>query len=203
MKCKQHIQEEADYHKSHKTCMMDELRTRQMLPPSTSHSECGKIASKRTTHPREQLNQQKAPGAAGQTSSQTTRPQNSETFGSLEEPAETSVPGSATAAASDGCGTSHVIFNSATAYSYVAAAHHPDVGHGNHSNTCHVAAAYSPDIGSNHYTGSTIIGHYNTTDTRSRPAGWYHPKLRTTLAEPGHQIVKLHKFPNHGLVALY
>uniref|UniRef100_A0A915JH26 Uncharacterized protein n=1 Tax=Romanomermis culicivorax TaxID=13658 RepID=A0A915JH26_ROMCU len=71
VKCKQHIQEEADYHKSHKTCMMDELRTGQMLPPSTSHSERGKMPSKRTTRPREQRNQQKAPGAAGQTSSQT------------------------------------------------------------------------------------------------------------------------------------
>uniref|UniRef100_A0A915KUX0 Uncharacterized protein n=1 Tax=Romanomermis culicivorax TaxID=13658 RepID=A0A915KUX0_ROMCU len=42
-----------------------------MPPPSTSHTECRKTPSKRTTPCRKQCNQQKAREAAGQTSSQT------------------------------------------------------------------------------------------------------------------------------------
>uniref|UniRef100_A0A915L3N1 Uncharacterized protein n=1 Tax=Romanomermis culicivorax TaxID=13658 RepID=A0A915L3N1_ROMCU len=52
-KRKQHIQEEAEYHKSHKTCTTDDWCTRQTLPPSTSRTERGKMPSKRTTpHPK-------------------------------------------------------------------------------------------------------------------------------------------------------
>uniref|UniRef100_A0A915JW15 Uncharacterized protein n=1 Tax=Romanomermis culicivorax TaxID=13658 RepID=A0A915JW15_ROMCU len=45
VKRKQHLHEEAEYRKSHKTCTTDEPRARRMPPPSTSHAECGKTPS--------------------------------------------------------------------------------------------------------------------------------------------------------------
>uniref|UniRef100_A0A915JFM1 Uncharacterized protein n=1 Tax=Romanomermis culicivorax TaxID=13658 RepID=A0A915JFM1_ROMCU len=60
MKCKQHLQEEADYHKSNKTRIMDEPGTRQRPPLSTSGTEHSKTPSERTTHRCEQRDKQKA-----------------------------------------------------------------------------------------------------------------------------------------------
>uniref|UniRef100_A0A915L7R9 Uncharacterized protein n=1 Tax=Romanomermis culicivorax TaxID=13658 RepID=A0A915L7R9_ROMCU len=240
-----------------------------MLPPSTSHTECGKTPSERTTHRREQCNQQKARKTTGQTSSQTntaaeshdhkkssagqstaecpppnqrvtvpltslipmrtvikkkpnnrtlqvatavntnavpmhhrTAPkenkcarctlpvftkrvqcQNPETLGSLEKSTKTGVQGSTTTTASDGCGTSHVIFNGATAYGHVTVAHGPDIHPGNYLNTHHVAAAYGPNIGSNHYTRLTIIGCQDSTGTGSSPVNWYRTLFQTTFVE--------------------
>uniref|UniRef100_A0A915JGW2 Uncharacterized protein n=1 Tax=Romanomermis culicivorax TaxID=13658 RepID=A0A915JGW2_ROMCU len=94
-------------------------------------------------------------------------------LGSLEKSRETGVQGFATTAASDGCGTSQVIINGATAYSHVAAAYSPDIRYGNYSNTHHLAAAHGPHVGSNFYSCSTIIDHHNTTSTRSCPADRY------------------------------
>uniref|UniRef100_A0A915LD61 Uncharacterized protein n=1 Tax=Romanomermis culicivorax TaxID=13658 RepID=A0A915LD61_ROMCU len=71
VKRKQHLQEEADYCKSHKMRTTDEPHTQQTPPPSTSCTECSKTPSERTTCRREQRNQQKAREEARQTSLQT------------------------------------------------------------------------------------------------------------------------------------
>uniref|UniRef100_A0A915LEU5 Uncharacterized protein n=1 Tax=Romanomermis culicivorax TaxID=13658 RepID=A0A915LEU5_ROMCU len=69
VKGKTNQQEEVEYPKAHKTQMTDEPCTRRTQPPSTSHTECDKTLSERTTHRREQPAQQKAPETASQTSS--------------------------------------------------------------------------------------------------------------------------------------
>uniref|UniRef100_A0A915IBT7 Uncharacterized protein n=1 Tax=Romanomermis culicivorax TaxID=13658 RepID=A0A915IBT7_ROMCU len=59
VKRKQHLHEEAEYPKSHRTGTTDEPSTRRTLPPSTPHAECSKTPSKRTTCRREQCDKQK------------------------------------------------------------------------------------------------------------------------------------------------
>uniref|UniRef100_A0A915KJ15 Uncharacterized protein n=1 Tax=Romanomermis culicivorax TaxID=13658 RepID=A0A915KJ15_ROMCU len=49
VKRKQHLLDEADYRKSHKTRTTDEPHTMQTLPPSTSCTEGGKTSSQQTT----------------------------------------------------------------------------------------------------------------------------------------------------------
>uniref|UniRef100_A0A915L2K5 Uncharacterized protein n=1 Tax=Romanomermis culicivorax TaxID=13658 RepID=A0A915L2K5_ROMCU len=75
MKHKQHLHEEAEYRKSHKTCRRDEPRTKQTPPLSTSRAERGKTPSERTTRRREQCEKQKAREEAGKSSQTTSMPQ--------------------------------------------------------------------------------------------------------------------------------
>uniref|UniRef100_A0A915KKF8 Uncharacterized protein n=1 Tax=Romanomermis culicivorax TaxID=13658 RepID=A0A915KKF8_ROMCU len=72
---------------------MDEPHTQQTPPASTSHTECSKMPSKRTTCRREQRNQQKAREEARQTSSQTsTTPQPKVTSTNTAVPAKHTPP---------------------------------------------------------------------------------------------------------------
>uniref|UniRef100_A0A915IZJ8 Uncharacterized protein n=1 Tax=Romanomermis culicivorax TaxID=13658 RepID=A0A915IZJ8_ROMCU len=62
-------QEEIESHKAHKARTIDELHARCTPPPSTSHTECGKKPSQRTTKRREQRAKQKERQMASQASS--------------------------------------------------------------------------------------------------------------------------------------
>uniref|UniRef100_A0A915JXD1 Uncharacterized protein n=1 Tax=Romanomermis culicivorax TaxID=13658 RepID=A0A915JXD1_ROMCU len=73
VKRKQHLHEEADYQKSHKTRMTDEPSTRCTPPQSTSCAECGKTPSERTTCRRVQRHKQKAREEAHKSSQTTSR----------------------------------------------------------------------------------------------------------------------------------
>uniref|UniRef100_A0A915JBC2 Uncharacterized protein n=1 Tax=Romanomermis culicivorax TaxID=13658 RepID=A0A915JBC2_ROMCU len=75
MKCKQHLHEEAEYHKSHKTRTTDEPCAKGTPPPSTSPAECSKTPSERTTRRCQQRQKQKAHEEAGKSSQTTSTPQ--------------------------------------------------------------------------------------------------------------------------------
>uniref|UniRef100_A0A915JLW2 Uncharacterized protein n=1 Tax=Romanomermis culicivorax TaxID=13658 RepID=A0A915JLW2_ROMCU len=93
VECKQHLQEEADYCKSHKTHRTDKPHTGQTRPSSTSPTKCGKMPSEWTTLRREQRNQQKACEEARRTSSLTSgTPQPKVTTSKTAAPAKHTPP---------------------------------------------------------------------------------------------------------------
>uniref|UniRef100_A0A915IDT0 Uncharacterized protein n=1 Tax=Romanomermis culicivorax TaxID=13658 RepID=A0A915IDT0_ROMCU len=73
MKRKQHLHEEAEYRKSHKTRTTYDSRTKRMPPQSTWRAERSKTPSERTTSPHEQCEKQKTREEAGKSSQTTSR----------------------------------------------------------------------------------------------------------------------------------